>query len=365
MGSAGIYVIGESRIRRSVMSGMRAGKDGVLLLEEDAFSRRIFFPVLAAKEKGHRWGRIHMDYELAEGMSCVVWGLAAEEKEGMAGFSPDAPVEERAAVFARAGRRLGVNCRDLLLCDLCGRYLWIYVEVSGTGSGRLTSIRVDGTGNRFLHTFPEIYQEEGGFFHRYLSVFSTLYHDLQCEIDSAARWLDADTAPAVLLRRYAAWLGLELEGVYPEDSLLRSLVKYAGELGRMKGTRTALSELVRIVLSEKAVIVERGLLQARPGSEEEAMYDRLYGDSIWDVTILIGSHVSEKQRELFLFLQKQCKPIRTRLHLVCYGESNRLDSHCYMDRGARLGTIPQARMVADTDRGRAGSPGMDQGAVMG
>ncbi|MBO5292129.1 MAG: hypothetical protein J6B10_02990 [Lachnospiraceae bacterium] len=347
MGKMKTYEIGDSRLSKSKITGMRTGKGGILFLEKDVFCRRIFLPALVAEKKGHRWGRLHLEYELSEEAVCRVWAFAADEKEAVEACFEDAEASERKLLFEREGHLCGVNCQDMLLYELCGKYLWILIEVSGSSGGVLRNIRVEGIGDSFLNTFPEIYREEGGFLHRYLSVFSTLYQDFQREIDEVHKWLDLDTAPRQFLYQYAEWLGMELDGEFLEEELLRELVKNAYALNRIKGTREAVSRLVEMVLSKEAVIVERGLLQVKLEEEEKEVYNRLYGDSPQDVTVLVQCDGQEKEKARLLFLLKQFKPVRTRLSLVFLSEQSRMDSYCYMDRNAKLYQASEASI----DRG--------------
>ncbi len=339
-----IYEIGESRLSRSVMEGMEMGEGGVLRVKEGLTERavsRLFLPALVSEQAGKRWGRIHLEYEPAADAVCTVWAYAADKKEMGEALMGVRALTEGKTFLEQAGRRCGSNCRDMLLYDLQGKYLWILIEIVGMGGGILHDIRIEGTGDRFLDTFPEIYREEGGFFHRYLTVFSTLYEDLQREIDSVHRWLDPDKAPMHLLYRYADWLGLMLDGEFPEEAHLRKLDQQGYAICRIKGTKKALETLTELILDRKAVIVERGLLHVRLEEEEKAVYNRLYGSCDQDVTVLVRYQGGERERAGLLFLFRQFKPARCRLHLVFYGDQSRMDSYCYMDRNARIYRAPE------------------------
>ncbi len=344
MGKMRTYEIGEGRLSRSVMEGMHMGEGGVLLTDGGRSGMsvsRLFLPALVAEQPGKRWGRIHLEYEPEEDSVCTVWAYAADRKEMGEALSGRRALAEGKAFLEQAGHRCGSNCRDMLLYDLQGKYLWILIEIGGMGRGILHDIRVEGTGDRFLDTFPEIYREEGGFFHRYLTVFSTLYEDLQKEIDSVHRLLDPDTAPLQLLYRYADWLGIALDGEFLVEPLARKLVRHGYALCRRKGTKESLSALVELVLGRKAVIVERGLLRVWLSEEEKAVYNRLYGCGAQDVTVLVHYQGGEQERAGLLFLLNQFRPARCRLRLVLYGDKSRMDTYCYMDRNARLCPMPE------------------------
>ena len=57
------------------------------------------------------------------------------------------------------------------------------VEVMGEGVS-IGNIRVEAPGDNFMQTFPEVYREKNSFFHRYLSVYSSIYNDFQEKLDA-------------------------------------------------------------------------------------------------------------------------------------------------------------------------------------
>ena len=68
--------------------------------------------------------------------------------------------------------------------------------------------------------------------------------------------------------------------------------------------------------------------------EEREQIDRLYGESPFDVTILLRRPIGEKQKKQLLMLLGQFKPIRSRLRIVCLTDSGVLDGHTYLDENA-------------------------------
>ncbi len=70
----------------------------------------------------------------------------------------------------------------MLLDGQTGRYFWLWLEV--TGGGTLENLRVYVPGDNFFRTFQRAYQIDDAFLRRYLSIFYTMYQDLQKETDS-------------------------------------------------------------------------------------------------------------------------------------------------------------------------------------
>ena len=76
--------------------------------------------------------------------------------------------EEKEKYFSgtdSGGSKKFIGCEDVLLYGIKGRYLWLCIELIGTGTGIISSINVDSPGDIMLDVFPEIYQEKGSFLH--------------------------------------------------------------------------------------------------------------------------------------------------------------------------------------------------------
>lgn len=340
------YTIGKSRMKRACVYGFEKTQDGGLVMTE-GFRHLVFFSRLNSMEQDTAWGRFRMEADIPSECICIVRAFAMNEEYRSDGRKIDeyfgsgqvTPAEKK-RFFENKGCGRAVNSRNLLLYRQKGQYLWICVEIIGKGEGGIGSIRMSCPGDNFMQTFPDIYREEGNFFHRYMSVFSSIYGDLQDKIDDAALYLDLDTAPKELLSMYAGWLGLDIQGVFLEDAVLRRLLKSAYRLNRIKGTSKAIRELIWILTGKQAIVVERSLLSDSITPQYRKIYDSLYGKGEQDVTVLINGRAEEKRKARLLFLLKQYKPVRARIKLVFYGDCSSMDSYCYMDCNARLLDIP-------------------------
>ena len=69
-------------------------------------------------------------------------------------------------------------------------------------------------------------------------------------------------------------------------------------------------------------------------SSEQEVYDSLYGDSPYDVTLVMNNVVEEHKKEQLLHLLRQFKPIRCRLHILFLKPRGVLDGHTYLDWNA-------------------------------
>lgn len=340
------YTIGINRIKRGYRKGFKSDEAGTLYFSEKE-TNLLFLRKLDSREAGFQWGRLHMEYELSKDSICTVRAFASDSVEFDEFFADkEIPLEQKEWYFRQEGALTFRNCKDMLLYEAKGRYLWICMEA--VGEGKIRNLRVHTPGDNFMDTFPEIYREKGGFFHRYLSIFSSVYMDFQKKIDCAEQQLDFDTAPRELLYTYGSWIGIDI-GNFLEENKIRTLLKNTYSLNRLKGSRRCLELLIQLILEERPIIVERSLISEQCTQVEAELYDRLYGTEGFDVTVLIGSKEEETLKSQLLYLLNQFKPVRSRLNIVFYGKCGILDSYCYLDLNAGICSTPRA----DLDRNNA------------
>lgn len=296
-------------------------------------------------EKGTKWGRFHCKSRLSPSSTLKIYAFALDaanpEAEELNTFfhNPEVAWNEKRRYFEQEGIRF-TDHKDVLLYELEGEYLWIAVEIETadgkSGTDSLYDMRLDSQGDNFMQTFPEIYQEENGFFHRYMSIFSTIYQEISDEIEGMDKYLNIETTPLPVLMRIAEWFGFEAEGYFLDEELLRRLVREIYGLNRIKGTRQVMKDLIKAVLGDEAFIVERNKLNGYIPSDLKTAYQKLYGSTLQDVTILVKRPADEKLQSQVMYLLKQFKPARSHIRLVFSEKCSNLDSYCYLDYNASL-----------------------------
>lgn len=340
------YSIQKNRLSKACMEGMEMLADGAVKIVPKAGKRYLFLGCLDGVEADNQWGRFKGRFALSADMAFVIRAFALNQKV----FSrkgtltdintflgdPDIPAETKVQLFHTAESVSYVNQEDILLYDVRGRYLWICVEVIGNNGGEIRDMNMILPGDNFMNAFPEIYREQNSFFHRYLSIFSSIYNDFQEKIDTVDNVLDLNQAPDVLLCLFAEWMGVDIKGNFLTGDKLRTFVKEIHKLNKWKGTRKSLERLTEIILGERAVILERNTLNERVGTSEERSYNILYGDNPYCVTLLIRNYVEENKRSQLYFLLQQFIPVRCRLNLVFLDEKSNMDTYCYLDTNAKL-----------------------------
>lgn len=341
-----IYTITDTKLEMAYYEGFK--RLGSALYTQEGRSNFLILNRFRSYERDARWGRFHCKASLSPSSTLKIYAFAAdagmEQAQELNDFfhDPDVPWREKRGYFGRDGMEF-INHEDVLLYDLRGEYLWIAVEIEEAGKDRIYDMKLDTQGDNFMQTFPEIYQEENGFFHRYMSVFSSLYQDISDEIEGMDRYLNIETTPRPVLMQIADWFGFEAEGDFLEEKLLRRLVREIYRLNRIKGTKQVMKDLIQTVLGDEAYIIERNRLRGYIPSDIRDTCQKLYGNTMQDVTILVKRPEDEKLQSQIMYLLQQFKPIRSRIRLVFSESCNNLDSYCYLDYNAALSKMGYAQ----------------------
>lgn len=335
------YTIRQNRIRKGCLEGFELFDEKQLVSDKDSMYHGIFLRGIDGGADGAGWGRLSFKADASENIMYYVYAYATDHRvmyDGNGGkldldlYLTDKETEtpDKVSFLMRLGAKQFAGVSDCLLYELSGRYLYIAIEARGEGSLTLSSLSVDTEGDNFMATYPEVYRDRGSFFHRYISIFSSIYNDYGEDIDNLTKLLDLDTCPEELLIIYGGWMGIDLKGGFLETEMLRDLVKEAYSLNRMKGTKRAMERILEIILREKAIVVEHN--QIKGSEKEDVMIPlRLKEKGIYDVTILVKKHLTEELRHQIMFILDQFKPVRTRINITQLDETPTADSNTYLD----------------------------------
>ncbi len=350
-----VYTIKKNRIQNGYHPGFWMGEDGILRPDKDTGNHYLYLRAVDSGVNDSEWGRLQLSARYDEKTVCYVYAAAMNEdsfdEDGhsvkIQDFLCDAGRSHKSKkdFLMRIGAQRTVNEKDILLYSLKGRYLYLMLEFAGEGECELSSLRIDMQGDNFMQTFPGIYQERNGFFHRYMSIFSSMYNDFENDIAKLPLLMDVDTCPESLLPVYASWMGIDVGEDFLDESVLRPLVKEAYSLNRMKGTKAALERVTQIVIGEMPRIIESNVISAGLPPEHVDEFKKVYGDGLYDVTVLVRKTLSQTVKSRLMFLLDQFKPVRADLHIICLKDSAALDAYAYLDINAVAG----GRMPGELD----------------
>jgi phage tail-like protein len=139
-------------------------------------------------------------------------------------------------------------------------YLWLAAQLSGDGGGTpvLSQVRVQFDRDSYLDYLPAIYRDEtrcGDFLLRFLSLFESVYQDVEGEIRGLPVLFDAKTTPKEFLGWLAEWLGLELDESWSEVKQRQILAQIFRLYGH-RGTASGLRLMLKLFAGVDAVIEE-------------------------------------------------------------------------------------------------------------
>lgn len=328
------FSVRKPQLEKAFYNGMELEEDGTVVC---GGGEGPYFWVSDALDSGQKdcpWGRLHFQMTLPADCVCYLYAAAGNEAEITALLTnPEIPVSEKKRCLGGMHCMRFVNRQDVLLYELEGRYLWIAMEMS-RGGAAFSDLVVHVPGDNFMEVFPEVYRRKNSFFHRYLSIYSSIYHDFQDVLDCRAELPDVDKAPKELLEIFLKWIGIDVDGGFLEEECLRTLLREAPELIRYKGSANCIRRICKLFVGEEPTILERSLMQRYVGSTQQEVYDNLYGESPYEVTLLFTVVADEHKKEQLYHLLEQFKPVRCRLHLLFLENRGVLDTHTYLDWNA-------------------------------
>lgn len=323
------YTIRKSRLARAFMVGMSAADDGTVRMTAGQRHYICLPPLYGRKQE--EWGRLNIETELPRGSRLLIYAAVSEEKEVPKHIllNDTTAYAKRASFFAEHGKGPLEMKKNLLLYGLKGRYLWLMIEVADTGlqkDGRIDRIRVFCPGDDFMNAFPQIYQEKGGVFHRFISVFSTVCSDFKEQAELLRDRVDLVRAGPEELTRIAGWFGIDLGDGLLTISQMREITANLHCYVKMKGTRFVMRELTRMLAGETPLIIE---------------------SSSKEIVLLLERKLTEDEELKLLFFLLQFKPIHIRLNVLFYQEEESLDSYCFTDGNAALACPDRAALDRD------------------
>ena len=242
-----------------------------------------------------------------------------------------------------------VNTDDFLLHELKGRYLWVLIRVSGAAVDShfcMEGFRVEFPWTSFSGYLPEIYQEAGqnSFFERYMSVFQSMYEDLEQQVDHLPRILDYESTPDENLGTLLTWTGKPYGGAEPGAEKIRMLIRDLSKIQTGKGTVRVMKQMIQFVTGRDAVIMEYFKWHdwMRRGASQLERYEKLFGKNedqfcvILDLTREGQPVVPEELQKLL----QEYTPLGMNSNLIFLDWSSQMDTHCYLDKNSRL-AIPE------------------------
>lgn len=335
-------------INQGLADGLTAGPEG-LCLEGSKGVYTSF--ALDTRERETVWHRMRLSAEIP-GNASVRLLLYCSDSDQVPGereetldhwlSRPEVTWADRENFFLAHAQQVCEGWEDATLYGLQGRYLWfcLIFLCCGEQLPKVRALKLEFPRIAFVDYLPQVYrgrESVNSFLTRFISVFQSLYVDLEEDIDLMPVRFDPAAAPAEFLHWLAEGLALSDSFLWSEEQL-RKLLRRAAALYRWKGTKTALQEVVELYTGQKPWIVEQWQTErCQLWRRDRETLRRLYGDSGCCFTLLLppGEYDGESCARL-LKIVEQFKPVDAVCSLVILEDAIRLGRHCYLGINSRL-----------------------------
>ncbi len=317
------------------MISMFADHNGVKLIENTSKGTCILKP-LDSFEKGMVWDRISMRGLVPDGSKIKGFFHATDSEEAYKLILDAHRDPKEKMAFMKTLEVLEIeDPADALLHTLKGRYLigWLSVFASGD-TPVIERIRIHYPYQSLLDYLPEVFRtnDYSDFLHRYLSIYRTLLMELEEEVDLSPLHLLTEHGSEADVNWLAETLGLESPEIWSFEEL-KNRVSQATRLSGIRGTRPAIEEISSFITGFECFIIEQHDLGRKSADAYlNILYDRLYGKSHADFTILVPEDklASEQIYNQMKKALDSVKPSFTNARLVSLQPYLRLDQHAYL-----------------------------------
>ena len=242
-----------------------------------------------------------------------------------------------------------VNTDDMLLHNLQGRYLWVFIKVTGSkidSSFKIEGFSVEFPHGSFVEYLPEIYQDErNSFFERYMAVLQSLYEDLEQEVDFVPRYLDYETAPDVNLKLFAEWTGRWNENGRWTPEQLRYLIRNLQSIQCGRGTWTVMEKMIYLMTGQKAAVIEH--FRWKDWADKDSVhlkeyYKKYKNDEDTFVVVIDATEkeVGMSERTLEKMLEDYT-PLGMNCKVLYLKKKSLMDSQAYLEENSYLTSADQ------------------------
>ena len=297
-------------------------------------------PAVDSGENGFVWGRAAVEADLPPDTALRVYAYASDQRgwgqwddldQGIRALEGD-PLPALRELFGPAGEG-----GDLLLpCQ--GRYLWLAFELTATGAASpvIRSLRLWMRGDHMVDYLPAIYQEED-FTRRFLSIFNSMYADMERAIEGLPGRMDYEHTGGELLRYLASWICVQ--PAEPEERL-RARIRTALPDYEVRYTVEGVRSSIRRLTGREPILIEHFQVSPnRPDCGDPEVYRRLYGEDPYRFFVLLPEDTfsSQRERQQFQRDMEDLIPAGMTMQMVQLRSCVQLDWHTYLGVNSRVG----------------------------
>ncbi|BAK99818.1 hypothetical protein OBV_26200 [Oscillibacter valericigenes Sjm18-20] len=317
--------------------GVEPWGDGLRLDSARITSGFCCLPVIDSAENGFCWDRVVIDADLPPDSALRVYAHTDDDRSWGGPLEPESgEVEEARALRLRFGPPVAQSGDFLLRTG--GRYLWLALELAaaGTGSPTVRKVTVRMAGDHMVDYLPAIYQEDD-FTRRFLSIFNSMFLDMEDSIYALPGWMDYESTDPEMLRYLASWMCIG-----DETNIDALISRISGALPEYETQYTVggIRRSVRRLTGRDPWIVEQfNVSPNRAECRNPKLYRKLYGDDPYRFFVLLreGTFPSRQALEDFRRRMEELIPAGTSMELVLLKQCIQLDWHTYLGINSTVG----------------------------
>lgn len=334
-----------SEWQRCLLNGMKLSDGGVISAEGTA-ECTIITGSADSTEHGFVWRDLEISVHIGENTIMRVSAYAADStviSENGRTFELDSLLKdasvspsERLEIIGGLFKPLYTNCTDGPI-NLSGRYIWIKLDfvMLDRDPVELTKLKLLLKSESMMQYLPEVYRAsdgENGFMTRFMSIFDSIFFDMDERIAKARSSLDYRIADGEMLRYLAGWIMTEDAAYLGTDELRRKIRRTASDHRRM-GTRRGLSDWIEQEYGVKPNIIEYFSVRklVSEGKDRE-VYKRLFGTNPYKFYVLLPEKTFADTHEANIFTEKLKNriPAYTEAEVVILKKNVILENHTYL-----------------------------------
>lgn len=195
-----------------------------------------------SKNSNTRWHRVLLEGEFKKGTQIEVSYYVGNNENSV-------DYNEFNKCLSGTSSIQGEEERDFLFQEeVRGQYLWFKITLNGTEniSPAVNSITIFFPRTSYLDYLPAVYQDDPiskDFLERFLSIFESIFYEIDFKIENLNRLFDALGAPPDFLPWLGSWLSIPQDQDFPER-MKRLYIHKAISLYKKRGTREGLGEAI-------------------------------------------------------------------------------------------------------------------------
>lgn len=334
-----------SEWNRGAMLGMKTESNSVVLNGDAGASAAFITGSADSSEHNFRWKSLSTDIHIPDSAVVRVYaycanttivnigGLPAELDSYLADIT--LPAEEKLRKTEGLFRLVGTSADCPI--NLTGRYIWLKFEfvLPEERSVRISRIKLLLKSESMMDYLPEVYRAEdgeNGFMSRYMSMFDSIFFEMDDRIAELHESLNYRSAKSDMLKTLAQWLNIE-DAAYLSDTELRVRIAFAAEGQRECGTRRGLSLWIENEYGVIPNIIEfYSVKRMISEGKDRETYLRLFGDDPYRFFILLPENTFEGTHDANIFMEKLRRrvPANTQPEVVLIRQSVILENHTYL-----------------------------------